>query len=107
MRMFLSNPLLPEVRAQFDLGTAALDDIRLLTMQQDQGACETLWEVIRSNGTDLAANDEIAFYRSGDRYFVPIYRRGRDPRPNIIRFDGNNSLDVYDSEFRLIGRFKA
>lgn len=107
VRTLLTSPLLPELRARFDLGTAAADSIRLLTDEWDAGTCRALWDALRATDTDLAPGDRVSFYRSGDRFFVPVVRE-RAPAPGaVIRLDGPSSLDVYDSGFRLIGRFSA
>jgi hypothetical protein len=109
VRKFLSNPLLPELqeRARFTVGTASVDDVRLLTSERDGEACGALWTAIRGNGTDLLPGDAITFYRSGGMYFVPIDRDSRTARPGVIQLDGNSSLDLYDAEFRLVARFTA
>jgi hypothetical protein len=104
--MFLSSPLLPEMRARFNLGTASIEDITLLKMPESGPVCAALWQAIRGNGTELSPGDHVSFYRSGDKFFVPI-RRSRPTRPGTIQIDGRSSLDVYDSEYRLIGRFAA
>jgi hypothetical protein len=50
----------------------------------------------------------VAFYQSGDRYLVPIKRVHRRPLPaGATRLGGDSTLDIYDSEYRLIGRFRA
>lgn len=109
VRTFLTNPLLPEVRARFDMGTAAAEDVQLLTTARDRDSCDALWAALRENGTDLTSGDQVAFYRSGDRFFVPISRvhRGSPSPPGTVHLDGPSSLDVYDAQYRLIGRFAA
>jgi hypothetical protein len=106
---FLSNPLLPQVleRNKLDLGTASSGQIQLLTDQDDRRACEALWKAIVANGTDLRPIDQLAFYRSGDRYLVPINRGLRDLKPGVLRLDGGSSLDMYDLGFNLIARFSS
>jgi hypothetical protein len=106
VRLFLSSPLLPEMRARFNLGTASIDDVQLLKMPEAGLACAALWRAVEENGTELSPGDHVSFYRSGDRFFVPI-RRPRPTRPGTIQIDGRSSLDVYDSEYRLVGRFAA
>lgn len=107
VRNLLSSPLLPEMRKRFSLGTASVSDVQLLTSQRDRNTCRALWDGLQANGTNLAAGDRVTFYRSGDTYFVPISRSRRPARPGVLRFDGYSSLDVYDSAFRLVGRFGA
>lgn len=106
IRIFLSSPLLPEMRARFDLGTASADDIHLLRTAHDEETCNALWRVMEENGTELSPGDHVSFYRSGDRFFVPI-RRHRLTAPGVIQLDGRSSLDIYSSEYQLIGRFAA
>jgi hypothetical protein len=106
VRIFLGNPLLPELSVHSRIGTANLGDIRLLTTEHDREICEALWTVIRANGTELKPADRLAFYRSGDRFFVPIDRSGRNSGPGIW-LDGESSLDIYTVEYDLIGRFWA
>jgi hypothetical protein len=103
----LASPLLPEMRARYDLGTASASDIRLLTNQRDRETCRALRAALDATGTDLAPGDRVSFYRSGDTFFVPISRNRRPGRPGVISLDGYSSVDVYDAEFRLVGRFGA
>jgi hypothetical protein len=107
IRTLLTTPFLAELKARFDLGTAAADDIQPLTNATDRETCRALWDAVRTGGTDLEPGDRVSFYRSGDRFFVPITRE-RPAAPNaVIRLDGYSSLDVYDAEYRLVGRFGA
>lgn len=103
----LSSPLLPQLRAQFNFGTASPSDVQLLTNQRDRDTCRALWEALHASGTDLSGGDRVTFYRSGDTFFVPISRSRRPGRPGAVQLDGFSSLDVYDSAFRLVGRFGA
>lgn len=110
VRSILSSPLLPEMRARLDLGTASAADVQLLTTAEDRDACNALWEAMHANGTDLRPGDKVTFYRSGDTFFVPIAREPRQPLPpGTVRLDGagGSSLDVYDPEYRLVGRLLA
>jgi hypothetical protein len=102
----LSSPLAPEMRRRFDLGTSSADDVHLLANSRDRETCVTLWQAVRASGTVLSPGDRVAFYRSGDTFFVPISRK-RAGRPGAIQLDGNSSLDVYNSRFQLVGRFTA
>ena len=102
----LGSPLLPEMRARFDLGTASVDDVRMLSEPGDRDACVRLWEAMEANGTGLGPSDTATFFQSGNRYFVPVSRHSQLP-PGVVRLDGPSSLDVYDNDFRLIGRFRA
>lgn len=102
----LSSPLAPEMRRRFDLGTSSADDVNLLTNSRDRETCLALWQAVRASGTVLSPGDRVAFYRSGDTFFVPISRK-RTGRPGAIQFDGNSSLDVYNSRFQLVARFSA
>lgn len=103
----LSSPLLPELKARYNLGTASPFNIQLLTNQADRDTCRALWGAVRATETDLRAGDRVSFYRSGDTYFVPITRSRRPARPGVVQLDGYSSLDVYDAAFRLTGRFGA
>lgn len=107
VRNLLSSPLLPEMRERFSLGTASASDVHLLTNQRDRDTCRALWDGLQANGTRLGAGDRVTFYRSGDTYFVPISRSRRPGKPGVLQLDGYSSLDVYDSAFRLVGRFGA
>lgn len=108
VRNLLTSPLQTEMRARYNLGTASASDVQLLTEQRDGETCRALWAALHSTGTSLTEGDRVSFYRSGDTFFVPI-SRGRRPsgRPGVIQLDGYSSVDVYDSEFRLVGRFGA
>jgi limonene-1,2-epoxide hydrolase len=107
VRNLLSSPLLPEMAARFNIGTASASDVRLLTNRGDLETCRALWNALASSGTELSAEDRVTFYRSGDTFFVPISRSRRPGTPGAIQLDGYSSLDVYDAEFRLVGRFGA
>jgi hypothetical protein len=107
VRNLLSSPLLPEMAARFNIGTASASDVRLLTNRGDLETCRALWNALASSGTELSAEDRVTFYRSGDTFFVPISRSRRPGTPAAIHLDGYSSLDVYDAEFRLVGRFGA
>lgn len=108
VRNLLTSPYVAEMRARYNLGTASASDIQLLTVQRDGETCRALWQALHATGTSLTAEDRVSFYRSGDTFFVPI-SRGRRPsgRPGVIQLDGYSSVDVYDSHFRLVGRFGA
>lgn len=103
----LTTPLIAELRARYDLGTAAAEDVRLLTNERDALTCEALRNAVDRNGSNLAEGDRVTFFRSGDRFFVPVTRERAPGPPGTIHLDGYSSLDVYDSEFRLIGRFMS
>jgi hypothetical protein len=103
----LGSPLLPQMRTRYNLGTASVSDIQLLTNEHDRDTCRALWNAVHSTGTKLTAGDRISFYRSGDTFFVPISRNRRPSARGAVQLDGYSSLDVYDSEYRLIGRFGA
>lgn len=102
----LGSPLLPEVRARFDLGTASPEDVQLLRNPHDRATCDLLWRALEAEGPELAPGDAVTFFRSGDSYFVPIARRSQAPA-GIVRLDGRSSLLVYDAGFRLVGQFGA
>jgi hypothetical protein len=102
----LNSPLLPDLRARFDLGTASAEDVRLLTNREDRETCVRLWEALEASGTKLNPADEVSFYQSGNVYFVPVTLRPQLP-PGVVRLDGGSALHVYDADFRLIGRFSA
>jgi hypothetical protein len=103
----LGSPLLPQMRTRYDLGTASASDIRLLTDEHDRETCRALWTAVHAAETSLSAGDRISFYRSGDTFFVPISRSRRPSARGTVQLDGYSSLDVYDSGYRLIGRFGA
>lgn len=107
VRSFLSSPLLPEVRARYDLGTASPQDIILLMSDRDIETCRALWKALDENGTVLAPGDHVSFYRSGSTFFVPITRQRQPRRPTVVQLDGSSSLDAYDADYQLIGRFGA
>lgn len=107
VRNLLSSPLLPEMQKRYDLGTASVSDVRLLTNARDRDTCRALWEALRLTETAIGPEDRVSFYRSGDTFFVPISRTRRPGRPGVVSLDGYSSLDVYDSSFRLVGRFGA
>ena len=104
VRIFLTNPLLPELRSRFDLGAARAEDVRLLGEADDRETCAALWNALEETADALAPGDQVTFYRSGDRFLVPITRY-RPAQPGVVRLDGPSALHVYDAEFRLIGRF--
>jgi hypothetical protein len=108
VRNLLTSPFVAEMRARYNLGTASASDVQLLTVQRDAETCRALWDAVHSTGTSLTAEDHVSFYRSGDTYFVPISRTRRPSRtPGVVQLDGYSSVDVYDSQFRLVGRFGA
>jgi hypothetical protein len=100
----LGSPLIAEMRKHVDLGTASLDDIQLLRNPEHREICEALWNALREGETPLRSADAVSFYRSGDRYFVPIARR---PPPGVVRLGGPSSLNVYDMNYQLIARLRA
>jgi len=100
----LGSPLWPEIRARFDFGTASVEDVRLLSNPDDREMCVRLFEAMEADGTVLAPGDKVTFFKSGNRYLIPI---ARHRPPGVIRLDGPSSLDVYDADFRIIGRFAA
>jgi hypothetical protein len=103
----LNTPFLSELRARFDLGTADAGDVEPLTNDRDTATCRALWQAVRTSGTRLSSGDSVSFYRSGNRFFVPIKRDLPSAPGVVIRLDGNSSVDVYDAEYRLVGRFAA
>ena len=107
IRTLLTTPFLPELRARFDLGSATAEHIEPLVNDRDIATCRGLWQAVRTSGTNLSPGDSVSFYRSGDRFFVPIKREPPHAPGVVIRLDGNSSVDVYDAEYRLVGRFAA
>lgn len=107
IRNLLTTPLIAELRARFDLGTASADRVEALTNERDAQTCRALWQAVRASGTKLSAADSVSFYRSGNRFFVPILREPPSAPGVVIRLDGSSSVDVYDTEYRLVGRFGA
>jgi hypothetical protein len=101
---FLSLPQLPELRQVADLGTSSASDVRALAGDQDREVCVALWRAVASSGRRASAGDRVAFYRSGDRYFVPITPRRPTDR---IRIGEHSMIEVYDREYRFIARFSA
>jgi len=100
----LGSPLWPRIQARFDFGTASVEDVRLLSNPDDRETCVRLWEAMEADGTLLAPADKVTFFMSGNRYLVPI---ARHQPAGVIRLDGRSSLDVYDADFRIIGRFRS
>ena len=101
---FLSLPQLPELRMVADLGTSSASTVFALTGDRDRETCVALWRAIASSGRRASAGDRVAFYRSGDRYFVPITPRRPTDR---IRIGEHSVIEVYDSDYRFIARFSA
>lgn len=83
------------------------DDIEPLTDAHDLDTCRELWNALEATDTSLTAGDRVSFFRSGDRFFVPILREGAAAPGATVRLDGYSSLDVYDAGYRLGGRFGA
>jgi len=105
VRNLLTTPFISELRARFDLGSATADHIEPLADERYAETCRRLWEAVRTSGTKLASGDRLSFYRSGDRFFVPINREPPPAEGVVLRLDGYSSVDVYDAGFRLVGRF--
>lgn len=101
---FLSLPQLAELRKVADLGTASASDVHALAGETDRETCTALWRAITGSGRRPNAGDRVAFYRSGDRYFVPITPRRPTDR---IRIGEHSVIEVYDAEYRLVARFSA
>jgi hypothetical protein len=101
---FLSLPHLAELRKVADLGSSSASDVHALAGEADRPACVALRRAIASSGRGLTAGDQVAFYRSGDRYFVPITPR---PPTDRIRLGEHSVIEVYDREYRFIARFSA
>lgn len=104
VRNVLGSPLIAEIRKHVDLGTADLGDVEVLRNPEHREICEGLWAALSDGEAPLGPSDAVSFYRSGNRYFVPIARRAP---PGVIRLDGPSSLNVYDTEYRLIARLGA
>lgn len=101
---FLSLPELPELRKIADLGAASASDVHALTGETDRETCVALWRAVAGSGRRSNAGDRVGFYRSGDRYFVPITPRRPTDR---IRIGEYSVIEVYDMQYRLIARFSA
>lgn len=100
----LGSPRFPEIRTRFDFGTASLQDLRLLTNPGDHETCGRLWEAMATDGITPPPTDSVTFFKSGNRYMVPVTST---PPLGVIRLDGPSGVNVYDASFRLIGRFRA
>lgn len=100
----LSLPQLAELRKVTDLGTASASDVNALAGEPDRETCVALWRAMASSGRRSNAGDRVAFYRSGDRYFVPITPRRPTDR---IRIGEHSMIEVYDRQYRLVARFSA
>lgn len=101
---FLSLTQLADLRKVADLGSASSSDVRVLANEMDRVTCVALWRAVASSGRQTAAGDRVAFYRSGDRYFVPI----TPPLPiDRIRLGEHSVIEVYDTQYRFIARFSA
>jgi hypothetical protein len=101
---FLSLPQLAELRKVADLGSASASDVHALAGEPDHERCAALRRAVASSGRRSNAGDRVAFYRSGDRYFVAITPRRPADR---IRIGEHSMIEVYDTEYRLVGRFSA
>lgn len=101
---FLSHPQIAELRRVADLGSSSVSEVHALAGESDRETCVALRRAVASSGRRSNAGDRVAFYRSGDRYFVPI----TPPRPtDRIRIGEHSVIEVYDMEYRLIARFSA
>lgn len=101
---FLSLPQLAELRKLADLGSASASDVQTLTGETDRETCVALRRAVAGSGRRSNAGDRIGFFRSGDRYFVPITPRRPTDR---IRIGEHSVIEVYDTQYRLIARFSA
>lgn len=106
---FLSLPHLDELRkAGLDLGSASAADVHALSGEADREACVALRRAMASSGRRPEPGERLAFYRSRDRYFVPIAPVPRPRPPGVtIRLGYDSFLEVYDSEFRFVARLSA
>lgn len=101
---FLSHPRIAELRRIVDLGASSASDVRALAGEPDRETCVALRRAVASSGRPSTAGDRVAFYRSGDRYFVAITPRRPTDR---IRIGEYSVIEVYDTEYRLVARFSA
>ena len=101
---FLSLPHLSELRKVTDLGSSSASDVHALAGERDRETCAALRRAVAASGRRSDAGDRVAFYRSGDRYFVPITPRRPTDR---IRIGEHSVIEVYDTEYRLVARFSA
>jgi hypothetical protein len=101
---FLSLPELAEFRKVADLGSASASTVRAVAGEGDEEACAALRRAIASSGRPSSPGEQLAFYRSGDRYFVPI----TPPRPtDRIRLGEHSVIEVYDMRYQFVARFSA
>ncbi|MBB4636421.1 hypothetical protein [Longimicrobium terrae] len=105
IRRLLTTPLIADLRARYDFGTATADTVLLLTDECDRRTCDSLRTAIVESGANLTEKDRISFYRSGNRFLVPVSRHREVT--GTVHFDGHSSVDIYDADFRLVGRFMA
>jgi hypothetical protein len=101
---FLSLPQLAELRKFADLGSASASDVHALGGERDRETCVALLRAVAGSGRRSNAGDRVAFYRSGDRYLVPITPRRPTDR---IRIGEHSVIEVYDTQYRLVARFSA
>lgn len=101
---FLSLPQLADLRQVADLGSASSSNVRVLADDMDRATCGALRRAVASSGRQATSGDRLAFFRSGDRYFVPI----TPPRPtDRVRLGEYSVIEVYDAQYRFIARFSA
>lgn len=90
---------IPEFQAMADVGTASTADVRAVT---DPAVCRSLRSAVEAERAPQGLNGAaMRFYRSGDRYFVPV---DRPPPATGVRLDGGSAVEMYDSAFRLLER---
>jgi hypothetical protein len=99
----LRIPGIRDLPERFDLGTAAPEDLRVLTSTRDRDTCLALRQALRAAGTNLREGDAVSFFRSGNRYFAPITPGPGEP--GVIRIGERGGIEVYDLQFRLMARF--
>lgn len=101
--MLLSLPWI-EKSDQPNFGTAGADDIVPLVGASDRDACRALWRAVREQQSGAYSADQAWFYKSGDRYFVPIDTRRPVLPPGAVRIGEFSRILVFDREFRFIVR---
>jgi hypothetical protein len=86
-----------------DLGTASASTVRVLSGEADRATCDAIRSAIASR-REYGADHSLSFFRSGNRYFVPI----TPPSPaDRIRIGEHSVVEVYDHRFQLIERISA
>jgi hypothetical protein len=97
----LSLPNLAQ--SNVNLGSASRSSVQPLRSENDRAVCGTLWDAVEAQSGRVGGRYAFAFYRSGDRYFVTLTPPPIPSGRAVLRHD--QAVEVYDREFRFLGRF--